>query len=283
MNDIAESKKNLYEIFKKEKLFSVKKTIYFPIYERCLNKYIGKKITLVEIGVADGGSLLMWKEYFGNQARIIGIDANTSAKKIEKYGVEIFIGDQSDPLFWKEFYKKIGNIDVLIDDGGHTNRQQIITVDSSINFINDNGSIIIEDIETSYIREFGNPSKYSFINFCIKKVHNLTLRDADFSNLKSKYTQSIYSIYFFDSIVCFNIDKTKCIISNYEDNRGTHAESFQEMRNITSYFGHWLNLRDILLKYFKFLIHLRKIFNFKFIQIVIFKYENYTLKKYFKE
>ena len=118
MNDIAESKKNLYEIFKKEKLFSVKKTIYFPIYERCLNKYIGKKITLVEIGVADGGSLLMWKEYFGNQARIIGIDANTSAKKIEKYGVEIFIGDQSDPLFWKEFYKKIGNIDVLIDDGG---------------------------------------------------------------------------------------------------------------------------------------------------------------------
>ena len=30
--------------------------------------------------------------------------------------------------------------------------------------INDDGILIFEDTHTSYLKEFGNPSKYSFIN-----------------------------------------------------------------------------------------------------------------------
>ena len=49
----------------------------------------------------------MWKNYFGNKARIIGIDFNPGSKKWEKHGFEIYIGNQSDPKFWKEFLKKL--------------------------------------------------------------------------------------------------------------------------------------------------------------------------------
>ena len=72
----------------------------------------------------------MWREYFGPEARIIGIDINPEVKKQEKDGFEIYIGNQSDKKFWEKFLKKIQNIDVALDDGGHTYDQQIITVES---------------------------------------------------------------------------------------------------------------------------------------------------------
>ena len=49
----------------------------------------------------------MWRSYFGKKARIIGIDLNPTAKKWEKYGFEIFIGNQADPFFWNSFLNKI--------------------------------------------------------------------------------------------------------------------------------------------------------------------------------
>ena len=70
----------------------------------------------------------MWKNFFGKKAKIIGIELNPESKKLEKKGFKIFNGDQSNPDFWKNFYKKIGKIDILIDDGGHTNLQQITTL-----------------------------------------------------------------------------------------------------------------------------------------------------------
>ena len=73
-----------------------------------------------------GGSLFMWRDFFGDKARIIGIDFNPNAKKWASAGFEIFIGNQSDEKFWSEFNNTVGPIDVVLDDGGHTYKQQII-------------------------------------------------------------------------------------------------------------------------------------------------------------
>ena len=108
---------------------SFKHTTYFSAYDALLSKYRGKPITFVEIGVLNGGSLFMWREFFGPKARIIGVDLNPAAKKWEQDGFEIHIGDQSDPGFWKAFTAEIGEIDVFLDDGGHTYRQQIVTTE----------------------------------------------------------------------------------------------------------------------------------------------------------
>ena len=78
------------------------------------------------------------KEYFGKKARIIGIDLNPKAKELEKYGFEIYIGNQSDINFWEDFFTKIGKIDILLDDGGHGNAQQVVTLNGSINNITTN-------------------------------------------------------------------------------------------------------------------------------------------------
>jgi hypothetical protein len=49
---------------------------YFDVYHNHFNRFRGKNITFLEIGVSQGGSLQMWRKYFGPQAKIYGIDIN---------------------------------------------------------------------------------------------------------------------------------------------------------------------------------------------------------------
>ena len=65
----------------------------------------------------------------------------------------------------EKFLSKVGKVDIVLDDGGHTNDQQNISLVESIENINDGGLFVVEDIHTSYQKHYGNPYKYSFINF----------------------------------------------------------------------------------------------------------------------
>ena len=202
--------KKIINSFIKSKYFSNKHINYFDVYDHLLSKYIEKKFTFVEVGILNGGSLAMWRDYFGDKARIIGIDLNPEVKKFEKDGFEIFVGDQSDKNFWKDFFKKVGNVDIILDDGGHTNEQQIVTLNECIRHINDPGMIIIEDTHASYMKEFNNPSKESFINFSKNTIDYINYRFPNIGEKHDPYFSSIFSINFFESIVCYNIDSKLC-------------------------------------------------------------------------
>ena len=163
-----------------------------------------------------------WRNYFGKKARIIGVELNPKAKELEKKGFKIFIGDQSDPNFWKFFFRKIGKIDVLIDDGGHTNLQQVTTLMESIKYIKSGGMIVIEDTHTSYMRDkgFKNPSKFSFINFSSSIVEALHRRNPMIRKEMNYLSRLIHSIEYFDSITVFNIaKKTLTKSENLENNK----------------------------------------------------------------
>jgi hypothetical protein len=49
---------------------------YFEIYEQYFSRYRGSDFKMLEIGVSKGGSLAMWRSYFGPRATIYGIDVN---------------------------------------------------------------------------------------------------------------------------------------------------------------------------------------------------------------
>ena len=213
---------SLKKSFKSSPKYSIKWNNYFEIYENLFKRFKNKKITLVEVGIGNGGSLFMWRSYFGKKAKIIGIELNPEAKKLEGNGFKIHIGDQSNPDFWKNFYKKVGKIDILIDDGGHTNLQQITTLMESINHINPNGIIVVEDTHTSFMKDkgFKNPSKFSFINFTLMIVEILHRRNPMIKKKLNNLSMLINSIEYFDSITVFNIAKKKLIKSkNLENNK----------------------------------------------------------------
>lgn len=97
---------------------------YFEIYDRHFSKFRGKEVNVLEIGVSHGGSLQMWKEYFGQKCNIYGIDIFPKCKEFEEENIKIFIGSQSDRSFLQNVCEQIPKIDIIIDDGGHTMEQQ---------------------------------------------------------------------------------------------------------------------------------------------------------------
>ena len=272
--------KDLLNFFKQSKYYSLKYKNYFPIYEKLFAKFRGKKITFVEIGVLSGGSLFMWKNYFGNDARIIGIELNPEAKKFEKEGFEIFIGNQADENFWKDFFEKVGEVDIILDDGGHTNFQQIVTCCSCIPFIKDNGLMVVEDVFHSYGLSYGakgfyNPSKYSFINFCKKSIDDINFRFPDSKKFKFSLNKFIYSVEFYESIVAFNIDKNLCSSNNeviFSNGKNLEHKDYAHLHN-----------KDIPGSN-KFVLKVKKILksfrgNLKYF---VFKINEHISKKYFK-
>ena len=210
--------------FENLKNYSVKWEKYFSVYEKFFSKFKNKKIIFVEIGIFNGGSLQMWKNYFGKDSKIIGIDINPECKKFEEKENDIFveIGNQSDDEFWKFFFDKHGNVDAILDDGGHTNLDQIKTTVNTVQHINDGGVLMVEDTHTSYVDEYNSSQKYSFINFSKKVIDDLNSNIDLELGLKINFSlkKYIYSIDFYESIVCFNINQAKAKKNKKVNNKG---------------------------------------------------------------
>jgi len=170
---------------------------YFDIYEEYFSQFRNTPVRILEIGVSHGGSLQMWKHYFGDKAEIFGIDINPICKTFEEDRIKIFIGSQSDTNFMSEVAKELVHVDILIDDGGHTMIQQITAFDVMYSIVDH--IYLVEDTHTSYWREFGGgvKRKGTFIEYAKSKI----------DELNSVHYKPAYfpceSIHFFDSIVIF--------------------------------------------------------------------------------
>lgn len=178
---------------------------YFEIYDRHFARFRGTDVCIVEIGIYHGGSLQMWRDYFGSHAKIIGIDIDPRCKELEEEGIEIIIGNQEDREFLRSLKEKIPRIDILLDDGGHTMNQQIITFEELFPHVDQNGVYLCEDLHTSYWSEYGGgfrkPS--SFIEYSKNLIDALNAwhsRDSE-SFLVNSFTQSAYSLSFYDSVL----------------------------------------------------------------------------------
>ncbi|MDA8874516.1 class I SAM-dependent methyltransferase [Winogradskyella sp.] len=177
---------------------------YFDIYDRHFRDYKNKDIVVLEIGVSNGGSLQMWKDYFGDKAKIYGIDINPFCKELEEENIEIFIGSQSDRKFLTEIKAKIPPVDILIDDGGHTMRQQIISYEELFSHIKPSGIYLCEDLQTSYKLNFGGGYKRNgtFIEYSKNFIDYLHAFHSNQRSLAvSNFTTSVNSVHYYDSVI----------------------------------------------------------------------------------
>lgn len=260
--------KNILDSYYSSDYSSIKYDSYFLAYQKLLERYIGCDVTIVEIGVFNGGSLFMWRDFLGNKARVIGIDLNPGAKYFEKYGFEIYIGSQSDPLFWQSFFDKVGKVDLIIDDGGHSNLQQVVTLKSCIENINDGGMLICEDVHTSYFTEFGNPSRFSFVNFSKGVIDSINSRSHALRNSNDSFAGMVFSIEYFESIIAFKVNRSNSFKSSPKDNQGKKidAKDFRystktrnflfSTKNNVSTFSMPLLLKKIVLRFIDNVLYL---------------------------
>lgn len=178
---------------------------YFEIYDRHFSNFRNKKITVLEIGIAQGGSLKMWKNYFGDQATIIGVDIDPRCKQFEEENVQVYTGSQEDRIFLRKLASMIPKVDILIDDGGHMMQQQIVTFEELYAHVKEDGVYLCEDLHTSYWGSFGGGYKRenTFIEYSKNFIDNLNAwhsQDNDQLSV-SDFTKTTYALHYYDSVL----------------------------------------------------------------------------------
>lgn len=159
---------------------------YFDVYQRHFAKFVNHPVDILEIGVYSGGSLNMWRSYFGEQARVFGVDIEPACKAYERDGISIMIGNQEDRGFWRTFKSEVPALDVLIDDGGHTDRQQIVTLEEMLPHIRPGGVYLCEDV-------FGlHHQMVSFASGLVSELNRTTG-----GGILSAFQKCVYSIHLY--------------------------------------------------------------------------------------
>jgi SAM-dependent methyltransferase len=125
-------------------------THYFDIYQRYFQRFVGREVHIMEVGIYSGGSLTMWKDYFGAGCHVYGVDIEPACKAYEGDRTKVFIGDQADRVFWREVKKAVPRVDILIDDGGHLPEQQRVTLEEMLPHLQPGGVYLCEDIHGAH-------------------------------------------------------------------------------------------------------------------------------------
>lgn len=176
---------------------------YIPIYDRYFSRFRGKKVRFLELGVSDGGSLQMWRKYFGEDAVIFGVDIDPRCENVNGIAGQVRIGSQDDPAFLGTVIDEMGGVDVILDDGSHRMNHIRSSLEILFPKLVDGGIYMIEDLHTAYWRRFGGGyrSKANFFNFVSELVEDMhhwyhmhKIKHPDISNNCS-------SIHIHDSIV----------------------------------------------------------------------------------
>ena len=187
---------------------------YTKIYSRYFDEIRYNIKKMMEIGTYQGASIRMWKEYFPN-SMIYGID-NLKLCELEDSRIKIFVGMQEDVNFLYNIIKEIGgDFDIILDDGGHMVNQQIASFDYLFDYVKKGGVYIIEDITSSYWKQFGGGLKKpkTSIEFLKDRIDDIYFSgytdihqclDPDkILNIKSdinKYERQIESIHFYSGL-----------------------------------------------------------------------------------
>jgi hypothetical protein len=136
---------------------------YTTHYQCHLKRFKFRRINLLEIGAggyddikAGGESLRMWKRYFPF-GKIYSIDIYDKTF-LEESRIKIFKGSQVDDAFMHEVIKHASEFDIIIDDGSHINEHVIHTFKLLFPVLKKGGVYVIEDVQTSYWKEYGGDS-----------------------------------------------------------------------------------------------------------------------------
>jgi cephalosporin hydroxylase len=122
---------------------------FLNLYERFLDPIRAEVRSVLEIGVCDGASLPMWRDFFPN-ANVVGLDINPDTLKHAGERITVEIRDQSNVADLVEVARTYGPFDLVVDDGSHQWDHQITSLRSLLPHVKPGRYYILEDLDTSY-------------------------------------------------------------------------------------------------------------------------------------
>jgi hypothetical protein len=184
---------------------------YLDVYERHFAPYRNTPLKMLEIGVFKGGSLDLWRDYFGADAKIFGIDLDPECANRVTPPNQVRIGSQDNAKFLRSVVDELGAPDIILDDAAHVGRLQRASFDVLFPLLREGGLYVIEDLCTSYWRgvyEGGYRRKGSGIEFIKEMIDDM---HAWYHNkaTRTPAKEQIGAIHVYDSIVVIEKRKIK--------------------------------------------------------------------------
>ncbi|MBN8746179.1 MAG: class I SAM-dependent methyltransferase [Variovorax sp.] len=130
--------------------------LYLREYERLLAPYRGKAVSLLEIGIQNGGSLERWAQYFPEGTSFIGCDINETCRAL-RYGderISVVVGDANAPEVAAQILGRSADFDIIIDDGSHRSSDVIKSFARFFPALKEGGVFIAEDMHCSYWKDY---------------------------------------------------------------------------------------------------------------------------------
>lgn len=191
---------------------------YTKIYEKYMLPKIDQEIGLLEIGVGGydepqkgGESLKMWADFF-SKGKIFSLDYFEKKLNLGSR-IKIFKGSQSNREDLMRIVNETGELDFIIDDGSHINRDVIYTFKTLFKFLKRGGYYFIEDTQTSYMPEFGGDAFYlrnkkTLINFfkeIVDKINYMEIKNPFYQI--DYFAKNITEIHFYHNLIVIKKNK----------------------------------------------------------------------------
>jgi hypothetical protein len=184
---------------------------YAYTYEKYLKDIRLDIKRIFEIGIYNGYSARMWKEYCPNTI-IHALDIDPRCTETNEDRIIVHIGDQENPTYLNKLISEIGaDFDIIIDDGGHQMQQQIVSFNTLFQYVKPGGLYVIEDIHTAY---WQSPNTKTTIDMLKSLIDDVNFRGnkrigcgnspkirAERGHELNQFEKTIDSIHFYNSIV----------------------------------------------------------------------------------
>lgn len=143
-----------------------------------------KKPTILEIGVDKGASIEMYQKYYNGNCEIYAIDIEDKSEYSDE-NVHIFMGDQGNIEDLNKFKEIIGNVkfDIILDDGSHQSRDQIITLYHLHELLKPDGVYIIEDVHSNFNWYFVKEGEITLLEMLAYSIPTNVLTKEEYDKL----------------------------------------------------------------------------------------------------
>jgi hypothetical protein len=157
------------QFWKQHKPRAHKWTHYFETYHAIFGPHRLQARRILEIGVYQGASLRLWRQYFENtETVLVGIDLDQTCARFDspRENVHVRIGNQADAVFLEAVARDFGPFDIIIDDGSHRSSHMIASFNHLFaSALKDDGIYLVEDLHANYWTAWRD-TRYSFLDLC---------------------------------------------------------------------------------------------------------------------
>jgi Methyltransferase domain len=153
---------------------------YLGYYDALLRPRRHLPVSILEIGVQNGGSLETWAEYFKFGERFVGCDINPKCATLQYDDprIRVVVGDANAAPAFQAIRDISVEFDIVIDDGSHVSMDILNSFVNYFPMVKPGGLYVVEDTHTIYFDRYGGGilNEYGAYSFFKKVIDSINFQ-----------------------------------------------------------------------------------------------------------